>query len=352
MRREVVEGLRRSWIVGSSVRPSSQLADKIQRLSTGPSNDTIEFLNFKLPSKVTVVDVGPRDGLQNESQKIPVDDKIQLIEMLADAGVPVVEATSFVSPKWVPQLADAAEVLQRISRRPGVRYPVLTPNLKGLENALQAGAKEVAIFTAASEAFNLKNLNCTVDESLRKFDSVMAVAKREGVAVRGYVSCVVGCPYQGHVNPKDAARVAQALDEMGCYEVSMGDTIGVGTPASVSSMLSATTNLVPPSRLAVHFHDTYGQALSNILTALQMGVGVVDASVAGLGGCPYAKGATGNVATEDVVYMLNGFGIDTGIDMEKLLDASAFISGVLGREKSASRAAAALLGKRRGAHAA
>ncbi|KAG7671915.1 hypothetical protein Ndes2437B_g03273 [Nannochloris sp. 'desiccata'] len=294
---------------------------------------TVPFLGKGLPESVTIVDVGPRDGLQNESQKISTDDKVQLIEMLADAGVPVVEATSFVSKKWVPQLADAAEVLGRIQRHGGTRYPVLAPNMKGAENALAAGAKEIAIFTAASEAFNQKNLNCSVEESLRKFDDVVALAKRESVAVRGYVSCVVGCPIQGYVPPQDAARVAQALDQMGCYEVSLGDTIGVGTPASVAAMFDAIIKYVPVSRLAAHMHDTYGQALANILTALQMGVSVIDSSVAGLGGCPYAKGATGNVATEDVVYMLHGFGIKTGIDMEKLLDASAFITGVLGGRK-------------------
>jgi hydroxymethylglutaryl-CoA lyase len=307
---------------------------------------TASFLGKSLPESVTIVDVGPRDGLQNESQKISADDKVKLIEMLADAGVPVVEATSFVSPKWVPQLADAAEVLGRIRRQKGVRYPVLTPNFKGLENALAAGATDIAIFTAASEAFNQKNLNCSVEESLRKFDDVVALAKKENVAVRGYVSCVVGCPIQGYVAPQDAARVAQALDQMGCYEVSLGDTIGVGTPSSVAEMFSAVSDVVPVSRLAAHMHDTYGQALANILTSIQMGISVVDASIAGLGGCPYAKGATGNIATEDVVYMLNGFGIKTGINMDKLLDASAFITGVLGGRKNNSRAAEALLKKR------
>ena len=305
----------------------------------------------QLPSSVTIVEVGPRDGLQNESQSISADYKVRLIEMLADAGLPAVEATSFVSSKWVPQLADAAEVLTRIRRRPGTRYPVLTPNLKGVERALQSGATEIAIFTAASEAFNRTNLNCSIDESLRKFDDVVALAKRESVAVRGYVSCVVGCPYQGNVLPRDASRVAHALYQMGCFEVSMGDTIGVGTPASVTAMFEACMQVIPVSRLAAHMHDTYGQALANILASLQLGVSVVDASVAGLGGCPYAKGATGNVATEDVVYMLQGFGIETGVDMEKLLDASAFITGVLGR-KNSSRAATALLKQREMAAAA
>ena len=296
------------------------------------------------------MEVGPRDGLQNEASQIPTADKIELIERLARAGLPAVEATSFVSPKWVPQLADAAEVLQRLRPRAGVRYPVLTPNMKGFENAVKAGAREVAIFTAASEEFNRINLNCSVDESLRKFDDVMAAAKTEGVAVRGYVSCVVGCPYSGHVPPAAAARVAQALHQMGCYEVSMGDTIGVGTPGSVAEMFAATAEVVPVSQLAAHMHDTYGQALANILAALQLGVAVVDSSVAGLGGCPYARGATGNVATEDVVYMLHGLGVETGVDMEALLDATEFVTARLGLQNN-SRAAAALL-KRRQASAA
>ncbi|EFN59176.1 hypothetical protein CHLNCDRAFT_138066 [Chlorella variabilis] len=304
-----------------------------------------EFLGRSLPSSVTIVEVGPRDGLQNEPEKVSTDVKVQLIDQLTAAGLPVIESTSFVSPKWVPQLADAADVLARIAQRPGVRYPVLAPNMKGFENALKAGAREVAIFTAASEAFNRKNLNCSVDESLRKFDDVMAAAKREGVAVRGYVSCVVGCPYQGEVLPEDAARVAGALHEMGCYEVSMGDTIGTGTPASVAAMFEACKQRVPVERLAAHMHDTYGQGVANTLAALQMGVAVVDSSVAGLGGCPYAKGATGNVSTEDVVYMLDGFGIRHGVDMERLLDASEFICRALGRRNN-SRAAEALLKKR------
>ncbi|PSC73867.1 Hydroxymethylglutaryl-mitochondrial isoform B [Micractinium conductrix] len=304
-----------------------------------------EFLGRPLPSSVTIVEVGPRDGLQNEAQKVPTEVKVELIERLAAAGIPAVESTSFVSPKWVPQLADAAEVLARVRRRPGTRYPVLTPNLKGFENALAAGAREVAIFTAASEAFNRRNLNCSVDESLAKFGPIMKAAKEEGVAVRGYVSCVVGCPYQGEVTPEAAAHVAGALHDMGCYQVSMGDSIGVGTPASVVAMFEACMKVVPVEHLAAHMHDTYGQALANILAALQLGVRVVDSSVAGLGGCPYAQGATGNVATEDVVYMLSGFGIQHGVDMSRLLDASAFICDALGRPNG-SRAAEALLQKR------
>ncbi|KAI7844544.1 hypothetical protein COHA_001902 [Chlorella ohadii] len=310
----------------------------LEASTTGP-----EFLGRALPSSVTIVEVGPRDGLQNEKNKVPTDVKVELIERLAGAGIPVVEATSFVSPKWVPQLADAAEVLGRVRRRPGVRYPVLTPNMKGFEAALAAGAREVAIFTAASEAFNRKNLNCSVEESLRKFDDVVAAAKAEGVAVRGYVSCVVGCPIQGEVRPEDAARVAVALNDMGCYEVSMGDTIGVGTAASGEA--ACIDAGVPVERLAAHMHDTYGQGLSNILASLQLGVRVVDSSVAGLGGCPYAQGATGNVATEDVVYLLTGLGVQHGVDMDRLLDASDFISQALGRRNN-SRAAEALLKKR------
>lgn len=315
--------------------------------SLSTSATATEFLGRPLPDSVTIVEVGPRDGLQNEKTPVPADVKITLIEKLANAGLPVVESTSFVSPKWVPQLADAAEVLQRVVKKPGVRYPVLTPNMKGFENALKAGAKEVAIFTAASEAFNRKNLNCSVDESLRKFDDIMATAKKENIAVRGYVSCVVGCPYSGHVAPKESAHVAQALHEMGCYEVSMGDTIGVGTPGSVAAMFAACIeHNVPVKALAAHMHDTYGQALANILASLQMGVSVIDSSVAGLGGCPYAEGATGNVATEDVVYMLEGLGVKHGVDMDGLLDASEFICNALGR-KNGSRAAEAMLAKRR-----
>lgn len=303
------------------------------------------FLGRALPESVTIVEVGPRDGLQNEATKVPTEVKVQLIEMLAGAGLPAVESTSFVSPKWVPQLADAADVLARVRRRPGVRYPVLTPNMKGFENTLKAGATEVAIFTAASEAFCRKNTNCSIDESLRRFDDVVAAAKREGVAVRGYVSCVVGCPYQGEVAPQEAARVAQALHEMGCYEVSMGDTIGVGTPASVAAMFEACKQVVPVQQLAAHMHDTYGMAVANILASLQLSVAVVDSSVAGLGGCPYARGATGNVATEDVVYLLDGFGIRHGVDMGRLLDASDFICSFLGHRNN-SRAAEALLATR------
>lgn len=281
---------------------------------------------------MTIVEVGPRDGLQNEPGTIPADVKVEFINRLSDAGLPVIEATSFVSPKWVPQLADAAQVMGAIRRRQGTRYTVLTPNLKGFERALAAGADEVAIFGAASEAFSQANINCSVAESLDRFREVAAAAAAAGIPLRGYVSCAVGCPYSGPVAPSAAAAVAKALYEMGCYEVSVSDTIGVGTPASIAAALSACAAVVPPSRLAVHLHDTYGQALANILAALQMGISVVDASVGGLGGCPYAPGASGNVATEDVVYMLEGLGIEHGVDLPKLLDASAYICGALGRE--------------------
>ncbi|KFM25472.1 Hydroxymethylglutaryl-CoA lyase, mitochondrial [Auxenochlorella protothecoides] len=316
----------------------------LARLFSTPAAGPV-FLGRPLPASVTIVEVGPRDGLQNEATPIPTATKVELIERLAAAGLPVVEATSFVSPKWVPQLADAAQVLAQVLPRPGVRYPVLTPNMKGLENALAAGSREVAIFTAASEAFNRANTNVGIDDSLRRLADVAAAAQAEGVTVRGYVSCVVGCPYQGHVPPQEAARVAQALDQMGCYQVSMGDTTGVGTPASVAAMFEACTKVVPVSRLAAHMHDTYGQGLANILAALQLGVATLDASVAGLGGCPYARGATGNVATEDVVYMLEGMGVAHGVDLPALLGAADFVCGALGRA-SGSRAGTALARRR------
>ncbi|MDE2585046.1 MAG: hydroxymethylglutaryl-CoA lyase [Betaproteobacteria bacterium] len=300
-----------------------------------------------LPSKVKIVEVGPRDGLQNEKQVVPAAVKIELIERLAAAGLPAVEATSFVSPKWVPQMGDHSEVLSGIRRQPGVAYPVLTPNLQGFEAAVAAGATEVAIFAAASEAFSRKNINCSIAESLQRFEPIMAAAAARKIKVRGYVSCVVGCPYEGDVAPAKAAEVAKRLYDMGCYEVSLGDTIGVGNPASVSRLLEACARHLPMEKLAGHYHDTYGMAVANIYASLEMGLAVFDASVAGLGGCPYAKGASGNVATEDVVYLLHGLGIQTGVDLEQLLDAGAFISAQLGRE-TASKAARALLAKRAG----
>ena len=286
---------------------------------------------MKLPSFVRMVEVGPRDGLQNEKTIVPTPVKVALVEKLADSGLGVIEAGSFVSPKWVPQMGDSAEVLAGIARKPGVRYAALTPNLKGLEGALAAKADEVAVFGAASESFSRKNINCSIAESLDRFAPVMEQAKAAGVPVRGYVSCVLGCPYEGEIAPKAVADVAERLFAMGCYEISLGDTIGTGTPTKAQAMIAAVAERVPVEKIAVHFHDTYGQALANILAALQMGVAVVDSSVAGLGGCPYAKGASGNVASEDVLYMLNGLGIATGVDLDKLIAAGAFISDAIGR---------------------
>ncbi len=295
---------------------------------------------------VRIVEVGPRDGLQNESKEVPTAVKVELIERLADAGLPAVEATAFVSPKWVPQMADHTEVLERIRRRPGVDYPVLAPNLKGFEAARAAGATEVAVFAAASEAFSKKNINCSIAESLERFRPVAEEAKKHGIKVRGYVSCVLGCPYEGDIAPARVANVAAALAEMGCYEVSLGDTIGTGTPGKTKAMIAACADRVPVRKLAGHYHDTYGQALANIYASLEVGVATFDASIAGLGGCPYAAGASGNVATEDVVYMLNGLGLRTGVDLDKLVDIGAWICGVLGREPS-SKAARAIAAKKR-----
>lgn len=294
-----------------------------------------------LPRYVKIVEVGPRDGLQNEKEIVPTSIKVELIRRLATSGLPVVEATSFVSPKWVPQLADAKDVMEAVQTIEGVRLPVLTPNLKGFEAAMAAGAKEVAIFASASEGFSKSNINCTIKESLARYNDVVVAAKEKEIPVRGYVSCVVGCPVDGSVSPSNVAYVAKELYDMGCYEVSLGDTIGVGTPGTVVPMLEAAMSVVPVEKLAVHFHDTYGQSLSNILISLQMGVSVLDSSVAGLGGCPYAKGASGNVATEDVVYMLNGLGIKTGVDLGKVMAAGKFICKQLGRQ-SGSKAATAL----------
>lgn len=282
-----------------------------------------------LPKKVKIVEVGPRDGLQNEKIQISADDKIALIERLANAGVSYIESGSFVSQKWVPQMATSSEVFEKLNRNAGVTYAALTPNLKGFEAAMAVNATEVAIFGAASESFSQKNINCSIDESLARFEPIMTAAKNMNINVRGYVSCVVGCPYEGDIEPEKVAEVAEKLFNMGCYEISLGDTIGVGTPASVQKMIHAVSLRVPIEKLAVHFHDTYGQALTNIYSALQSGVMVVDSAIAGLGGCPYAKGASGNVATEDVVYLLNGLGIKTGINLEKLISAAWFISDKL-----------------------
>ncbi len=301
---------------------------------------------WSVPDFVRIVEVGPRDGLQNEPGEVPTAVKVELIERLADAGLPAVEATAFVSPKWVPQMADHTEVLERVRRKQGVSYPVLTPNLKGFEAALAAGASEVAIFGAASEAFSRKNINCSIAESLERFRPVADAALKEKIRVRGYVSCVLGCPYEGEVAPQRVAEVAGALFEMGCYEVSLGDTIGVGTPGKAKAMIEACGKRVPLERLAGHYHDTYGQALANIYASLELGVTTFDASIAGLGGCPYARGATGNVATEDVVYMLQGMGVDTGVDLDRLVGIGQWICGVLGREP-ASRAGRALAARKR-----
>ena len=285
-----------------------------------------------MSDQVRIVEVGPRDGLQNEKQIVPAATKIELIERLAATGLRTVEATSFVSPKWIPQLADAAEVYVGVRKRPGVAYPVLVPNLQGLERALAVGVREVALFSAASEAFNRKNINASIDESLQRFEPVMERARAEGLRVRGYVSTVLGCPYQGEVPLADVVRVAQALHRLGCYEISLGDTIGVGTPGKARAMLLAVAAQVPMAALAVHFHDTRGQALANLYACLEAGVRVADASVAGLGGCPYARGATGNVATEDVIYLLHGLGFATGVDLDALVETGRWISGQLGRD--------------------
>uniref|UniRef100_A0A673TDT8 Hydroxymethylglutaryl-CoA lyase, mitochondrial n=1 Tax=Suricata suricatta TaxID=37032 RepID=A0A673TDT8_SURSU len=320
------------------------------------------------PKQVKIVEVGARDGLQNEKTIVPTPIKIKLIDMLSEAGLPVIEATSFVSPKWVPQMADNAEVLKGIRKFPGISYPVLTPNIKGFQAAVAAGAEEVSVFGAASEQFTRKNTNCSIDESLQRSDEILRAARAAGIPVRGYVSCVLGCPYEGKISPAKVAEVAKKMYSMGCYEISLGDTIGVGTPGVMKDMLSAVMREVPVAALAVHCHDTYGQALANTLMALQaqgsrdrpalegeserltaghlaftlvkMGVSVVDSSVAGLGGCPYAQGASGNLATEDLVYMLSGLGIHTGVNLQKLLEAGAFICQALNR-KTCSKVAQA-----------
>jgi hydroxymethylglutaryl-CoA lyase len=283
------------------------------------------------PKAVTLYEVGPRDGLQAEAQIVPAADKIALIDRLSASGLSQIEAVSFVSPKWVPQMADAAEVLAGIQRKAGVSYPVLTPNMQGYEAARVAGADTVAIFGAASESFSQKNINCSIAESLERFAPVCEAAARDGVRVRGYVSCVIACPYEGPIAPDAVVRVAETLLEMGCYEISLGDTIGVGTPADAQRLLDAVLKRIAVEKIAVHFHDTYGQALANILTSLDYGVATVDSSVGGLGGCPYAPGAAGNVATEDVLYMLNGLGVHTGVDLDAVVEAAWFISDALGR---------------------
>ena len=284
-----------------------------------------------LPAAVRLVEVGPRDGLQNEKTMVPTDVKVALIDRLTEAGFAAIEAASFVSPKWVPQMADAAEVMARIRRKAGVRYPVLTPNMKGFEGARAAGADEVAVFVAASETFSQKNINCSIAESLERARPILAAAAAHGIRVRGYISCVLGCPYEGDVDPRTVADVAAALHAMGAYEISLGDTIGTGTAGDTQALFRLCAERLPVAALAGHFHDTYGQALTNVYAALELGVATFDCSVAGLGGCPYAKGATGNVASEDVVYLLDGLGITTGVDMTRLRRAGQYISDFLQR---------------------
>ena len=296
---------------------------------------------MSLPSSVRIVEVGPRDGLQNEKQSINVADKVRLIDDLSAAGLSYIEVGSFVSPKWVPQMAGSAELFAQIQQLPGVTYAALAPNLKGFEAALESGVKEVAVFAAASEAFSQKNINCSIAESLQRFVPLMDAAKQNGIRVRGYVSCVLDCPYEGTIAPAQVADVARELYNMGCYEISLGDTIGAGTAGETRRLIEVVGSKVPRNKLAGHFHDTYGQALANIYASLLEGIEVFDSSVAGLGGCPYAKGATGNVATEDVLYLLNGLGIETAIDLDRLIAAGQRICTVLGRE-SGSHVARAL----------
>ena len=294
-----------------------------------------------LPSRVTLVEVGPRDGLQHERQALPVQTRIEFINRLSAAGLPCIEAGSFVSPKWVPQMADTDQVLAGIQRRAGTSYSVLVPNMRGMETLMRCEVDEIAVFAACSETFSQKNINCSIDESLRRFEPVCQAAERRGIRVRGYVSCVLGCPYEGYVDPMTVSDVTDALLQMGCYEISLGDTIGTGTPGRVQDLLEVLTMHLPVANLALHFHDTYGQALTNIYAAMEYGVATIDSSVSGLGGCPYAKGASGNVATEDVLYMLNGLEIETGVDMDKLLEAGSYINSQLGRQ-SVSKAGMAL----------
>jgi len=300
---------------------------------------------MSFPEKVKIVEVGPRDGLQNEAKTVSTENKVKLVELLGESGLTVIEAGSFVSPKWVPQMADSADVFTTMKRREGITYTALTPNLTGLDNALTAGADEISIFAAASEAFSQKNINCSIGESIERFRPVCEGAKERGIAVRGYVSCVLGCPYEGEVSPYAVRRVSKALVDLGCYEISLGDTIGTGTPGGARTMVDTVLDQVPREMLAVHFHDTFGQAIANIYAVLEQGISVIDSSIAGLGGCPYANGASGNVATEDVLYLLDGLGIESGVNMDGLLEASRFISEVIGRP-SASKVARAMVGGR------
>ncbi|XP_063047280.1 3-hydroxy-3-methylglutaryl-CoA lyase, cytoplasmic [Engraulis encrasicolus] len=294
----------------------------------------------EFPKAVKIVEVGPRDGLQNEKEMVPTEVKIQLINMLSETGLPVVEATAFVSSKWVPQMADHVEVFKGFTKSPHVKYPVLTPNLQGYRTAIEAGATEVAVLGSASETFSKKNINCSIEESMLRFKELISAAKQAGIPVRGYVSCALGCPYEGRVEPAKVTEVAKRLYDLGCYEVSLGDTTGEGTPKAMALMLRSVMKEIPTSALAVHCHDTYGQALANILIALQMGISVVDSSVAGLGGCPHAPGASGNVSTEDVVYMLHGLGIETGVNLSKVKEAGEFICQALNRRTNSKVAQA------------
>lgn len=296
---------------------------------------------MSFPKRVKVVEVGPRDGLQNEARIVPTEVKIGLIDRLSETGLAAIEGGSFVSPKWMPQMADSSEVMTRVNRREGVSYPVLVPNLKGLEAAISCGAEEISVFAAASESFSRRNINCSIAQSLERFRDVCTEARMLGLRVRGYVSCVLGCPYEGAVEPSSVAWVAGRLMEMGCYEISLGDTIGVGTPGRAQAMIEAVSGKVQPERLAVHFHDTYGQALANILAVMERGIAVIDSSVAGLGGCPYAPGASGNVASEDLLYMLKGLGIETGVDLNALIEAGRYICDFIERPP-ASKVALAL----------
>ncbi len=300
---------------------------------------------MSLPRKVKIVEVGPRDGLQNEKETVPAEVKIELVDRLSEAGFANIEAASFVSPKWVPQMATSAEVMARIRRRPGVVYSALAPNMIGLEAAIAAQAGEVVIFGAASEAFSLKNINCTIAESIERFRPVAEAAKRQGLRLRGSISCAFGCPYQGEVSPDSVADVARRLRDLGCDEIDIADTIGVGTPGQVRRVIEPVAREFPIERLSGHFHDTYGQAIANIYASMELGIAIFHSSVAGLGGCPYAKGATGNVSTEEVLYLMNGLGIETGVDLDAVVDAGQFIARHLGR-KAASRAGNAIAAKR------
>ncbi|MCG5492969.1 hydroxymethylglutaryl-CoA lyase [Ectothiorhodospira variabilis] len=296
-----------------------------------------------LPHAVNIVEVGPRDGLQNEPGSIDTDVKLELIRRLVEAGLRQVEATAFVSPRWVPQMADHTQVMAGLPSRPGIRFPVLTPNLKGFENAVAAGAREVAVFAAASESFSRKNINCSIAESLERFEPILVQAREREIPVRGYLSCTLGCPYEGDIAPEAVARVARRLHDMGCHQISLGDTVGTGTPLKARRMVEAVAEQVPLANLAAHFHDTYGQALANLFAVLELGIATVDSSVGGLGGCPYARGASGNVATEEVVYMLQGMGIETGVDLRALVDTVHWIHQQLGRPVQ-SRVARAMAG--------